>query len=113
MRAFQFIVAGVTTTDVGKKAKTQTTRRNSTAPMLIARPNLPRVHRRGGSGFPTRRRLIRVLIEMMYVPRSAETANEPMALKAAEDPILISDSNAVMMKVRMTALRGIFHPGLT
>jgi hypothetical protein len=36
-----------------------------------------------------------------------------MALKAAVDPMLIKERRQVIMKVIRTALRGIFHPGLT
>lgn len=51
--------------------------------------------------------------EIIYVPSNAETAREPIALKAAVEPILISDRRQVMVKVIRTAFRGIFHPGLT
>lgn len=51
--------------------------------------------------------------EMMYVPRRAETAREPMALKATVEPMLMSERRQVMTKVISTALRGMFHPGLT
>lgn len=51
--------------------------------------------------------------EMIYVPRIALTAKEPMALNATVDPILIRDKRVVIVKVRRTALRGMFQPGLT
>ncbi len=51
--------------------------------------------------------------EMIYVPRIAETAREPMALNATVDPILMRDRRVVMVKVRRTAFKGMFQPGLT
>ena len=36
-----------------------------------------------------------------------------MALNATEEPILIKERRHVIMKVSITALRGIFQPGLT
>lgn len=50
---------------------------------------------------------------MMYVPRMAETAREPIALKATVDPILIRERSVVITNVRRTAFKGMFHPGLT
>jgi len=49
----------------------------------------------------------------MYVARRAETAREPMALKATEEPMLIKDRRVVIKKVTRTAFKGIFQPGLT
>jgi hypothetical protein len=43
----------------------------------------------------------------------ATRAKDPMALKAAVEPILISERRQVMVKVRRTALMGMFQPGLT
>lgn len=51
--------------------------------------------------------------EMIYVPRIALTASEPMALNATVDPMLIKDKRVVIKKVRRTELSGMFQPGLT
>lgn len=47
------------------------------------------------------------------MPSRADTAREPMALKATVEPMLMSDSRQVMANVIITALSGMFHPGLT
>jgi hypothetical protein len=112
MTTFQFMLAAVTGVETGKKIKTQTTRRNATAPRLMGRPKLPRVQRRAGRS-PLRRRRIRQVKEMIYVANSAETAREPMALNATVEPMLMSERRQVMTKVIRTELRGIFQPGLT
>ena len=57
--------------------------------------------------------MMRQVKEIMYVANNAETANEPMALNAAVEPMLIRAKRLVITNVRMTAFRGIFHPGLT
>lgn len=46
MTEFQFIVSSVTSVDIGKKAKTQTTSRNRIAPILTNSPAEPRDYRR-------------------------------------------------------------------
>lgn len=51
--------------------------------------------------------------EIMYVASSALTAREPMALNATCDPMFIRDRRVVIKNVTNTALRGMFHPGLT
>lgn len=43
----------------------------------------------------------------------AEMQRDPMALKATALPMLMSERRAVIKKVRMTALTGMFQPGLT
>ena len=65
MTTFQFIVLGVTGIETGKNTKTQTTSRNNTAPMLTKIPKRPRVQRRGGSGSPRTRRMIRQVKEII------------------------------------------------
>lgn len=42
----------------------------------------------------------------------ATRANEPIALKATVEPMLMRERRQVMVKVRRTALSGIFQPGL-
>lgn len=113
MTTFQFIVLSVTGIATGKNTKTQTTSKNTRAPRLMKMPKRPRDQRLGGSGGPRRRLRIKVMKDIMYVPSRAETAREPIALNATVEPMLISDSRVVMMKVSRTALRGIFQPGLT
>jgi hypothetical protein len=49
----------------------------------------------------------------MYVASKALTAREPMALNATCDPMFIRDKRVVIRNVTNTALRGMFHPGLT
>ncbi len=51
--------------------------------------------------------------EMIYVPRIAETAREPIALNATVEPMLIRDRSVVMVNVMRTEFKGMFHPGLT
>jgi len=51
--------------------------------------------------------------DMMYVPRIAETAREPIALNATVEPMLIRDRSVVMVNVMRTEFRGMFQPGLT
>jgi hypothetical protein len=109
---FQFIVAGVTGIAMGKKQNTHTITSQATAPMLMKMPILPKLHRWCGSG-PRSRRRMKMLIEMMYVPRMATRAKDPMALKATVEPMLMSERRHVMVKVRRTALSGMFQPGLT
>lgn len=113
MTTFQFIVGGVTGIETGKNTKTQTTRRNITAPTLTKMPARPRDQRLDGSGGPRIRRRIRQVKDMMYVPSKAETAREPIALNATVEPMLIKDSRAVIRKVSRTALSGMFQPGWT
>lgn len=103
----------MTGVEIGKKIKTQTMSRNNTAPMLTKTPKRPRFQRRGGSGSPRKRRTMRQVKDIMYVASNAETARDPMALKATVEPILIKDSRQVIVKVIRTALSGIFQPGLT
>jgi len=93
--------------------KTQTTAKNSTAPTLTKIPRRPSDQRRGGSGSPLTRLMIRQVKEIIYVARRALTARDPIALNAAVDPILISERRQVMTKVINTAFKGMFHPGLT
>jgi hypothetical protein len=50
---------------------------------------------------------------MIYVPRMALTARDPIALKATVEPMLIKESRAVIRNVMRTELRGIFQPGWT
>jgi hypothetical protein len=56
---------------------------------------------------------MKMLIEMIYVPRMATRAKDPIALKATVEPMLMSERRHVMVKVRRTALSGMFQPGLT
>ena len=53
------------------------------------------------------------MIEIKYVDMMDTSAAEPMALKATVEPMLIRDKRQVMVKVIMTALRGMFQPGFT
>lgn len=57
--------------------------------------------------------MIRQANEIMYVANRALTAREPMALNATVDPMLIRERRVVIRNVTNTALRGMFHPGLT
>jgi hypothetical protein len=56
---------------------------------------------------------MKTLIEIMYVPRMATRAKDPIALKATVEPMLISERRHVIINVRRTALSGMFQPGLT
>ena len=112
MTTFQFMVAAVTGMETGKKQNTHTITSQATAPMLMKIPMMPKLHRRGGSG-PLSRRRMKMLIEIMYVPRMATRAKDPIALKATVEPILINERRHVMVNVRRTALSGMFQPGLT
>ena len=107
------MVSAVTFLSIGKNTNTQTTRRKATAPTLIGRPARPRDQRRSGSGVLLTRRMMRHTKEMIYVPKIADTAREPMALKATVEPMLIKERRVVIRKVRRTAFRGMFQPGWT
>jgi len=81
--------------------------------MLMARPNLPNDHLRGGRGAPKRRLWIRQPMVMKYEPRIDTPPSELMALRAVEEPRLMHASRELMKNDRHTARSGMFHPGGT
>ena len=80
---------------------------------LTPTPQRPSEKRAGGSGSP-RRRLAKMLpMESMYELRRADMVKDTMALRATLDPRLMRAMTTPKTMDTMTALRGMFHPGLT
>ena len=88
----QFMNAGVTGVASGQNAKNQTGARNMSAAMLMARPNLPSDHRRGGRGGPRSRLQTRQLMVMAYEVRMETPPSELMAFSAVAEPRLMQAS---------------------
>jgi len=109
----QFIVAAVTGVASGQNAKNQTGAKNTSAAMLIASPNLPSDHLRGGSGGPEILRQTRQLMVMKYDERIETPPRELMAFRAVEEPRLMQESNELTTRETPTARSGIFQPGVT
>lgn len=110
----QFIVAAVTGVASGQNAKNQIGARNIRDAMLImAMPNLPSDHRRGGKGGPATRLQTRQLIVMKYDERIETPPRELIALRAVEEPRLMQASKELTTRETQTARSGIFHPGVT
>lgn len=113
MAIFQFIVLASTGVAVGKKQKTKNVERNPSAIALITKPQRPRVKADGGSG--SRRSRFRKMqpIESIYELSNADIVRETIALRATLEPRLIREIATPHAKETTTALRGMFHPGLT
>jgi hypothetical protein len=109
----QFIVAAVTGVASGQNAKNQTGARNKRAAMLMAMPNLPSDHRRGGRGRPETRLQMRQLIVMKYDERIETPPRELIAFSAVEEPRLMQASKELTTRETHTARSGIFQPGVT
>lgn len=114
MAILQFIVSGDNPAFAsGKNVKTYMSKRKHTAPMLMGRPALPRLQRRGGSSMPRARLMATHEIEIVYEVSSAPTLSETMALKATVLPRLMRESRQVMMKETAMAFNGMSQPGRT
>ena len=113
MAMFQFIVVAVTGRLVGKKAKMKKEKRKQSAMTLIAMPHRPSEKRAGGSGSRRRRLANMQPMESMYELSSAVMVRETIALRATLEPRLIRAMAIPKPRDTMTALRGMFHPGLT
>ena len=109
----QFIVAAVTGIASGQNAKNQTGIKNKRAAMLMAMPNLPRDHRRGGRGAPVARLQTRQLIVMKYDERIETPPRELIAFRAVEEPRFMQASRELTTRETQTARSGIFQPGVT
>jgi hypothetical protein len=109
----QFIVVAVTGVASGQNAKNQIGVRNISAAMLMARPNLPNDHRRGGKGGPLSRLQTRQLIVIKYDVRIETPPRELIAFRAVEEPRLMQASKELTTRETQTARSGIFHPGDT
>jgi hypothetical protein len=109
----QFMVLGSTGVAMGKKLQTNSMKRKQRAPILMAIPYRPSVHFRGGSGSPRRRLDKTQPIQSVYEVRRLPPLRVNSAFRAAVDPILMSESRTVTTTEIMTALRGIFQPGVT
>lgn len=109
----QFMVEAVTGWASGQNAKNQIGVRNRSAAMLIARPNFPNDHRRGGKGSPLSRLHIKQLIVMKYEVSRETPPRELIAFKAVDEPILIQASRELTTRETQTARSGIFQPGDT
>ena len=110
---YQFMFSGVTGLARGQKLKKKSGVMNNNAAILIGKPNLPKLQRRGGSGAPYKRRHNRQPIVTKYDARIETPPNELMAFSAVDDPRLIQASSEVMTKEMSTARMGMFQPGET
>ena len=109
-RIFQFISAGVGFLFDGKKGKTNATARKHNATVLTASPARPKLNRDGKSGSPTRRFLKMHEMAKIYEPTVPTWPMEMMTLKAMDDPMMMRLSRVVMVRVVMTAFRGMSQP---
>lgn len=109
----QFIVEALTGVARGQNAKNQRGNRNISEPTLIARPNLPSDHLRGGKGAPLSRLQTRQLMVMKYDVRIATPPRELMAFKAVDEPRLMHAIKELTTTDTLTARRGMFQPGVT
>ena len=80
---------------------------------LMAIPQRPSEKRAGGNGSPRRRLAKMHPMDSKYELRRADMVRDTMALRATLDPRLISAMTTPKMMDTMTALSGMFHPGLT
>jgi len=78
--------------------------------MLIANPNLPSDHLRGGSGAPYSLRQIRVPMTTRYELRIATAPRDEMDRSAVVEPMLMQASAETTTNDTMTARTGMFHP---
>jgi hypothetical protein len=99
----QFIFWGVTGVASGQNAKNQTGTRNKSDTMLMAKPNLPSDHRRGGRGGPATRLQMRQLIVMKYDVRIETPPRELMAFRVVEEPRLMQASKELTTRETQTA----------
>ena len=111
--AHQFIVSGSTVEVSGKKANTNTGNRKHRAPILIAMPNRPSVHLRGGRGCPLIRLRSTHPIVMIYEDIIAPMVRVTMARSAVVEPMLMSDKRMVTTSETITAFNGMFQLGFT
>ena len=106
----QFIVSAVTGLARGQKAKNHRGVSHISAIILIARPNLPRDHRRGGKGGPLSRLEIRQPIVIKYDVKTETLPRELIAFSAVVEPRLMQESNEVITNETPTDRSGRFHP---
>ncbi|GMF71686.1 unnamed protein product [Aspergillus oryzae] len=109
----QFIDSRSTVEVKGKKANTNTGTKKHKAPMLMAIPNRPRLHRRGGRGSPRIRLSSTHPIVITYEDISDPIVKVTIAKRAVVEPMLINDRRTVTIRETITALSGMFHPGVT
>jgi hypothetical protein len=109
----QFIFEAVTGVASGQNTKNQRGVRNISAATLIARPNLPNDHRRGGNGGPLSRLQTRQLIVIKYDVRIETPPRELIAFRAVEEQRLMQASKELTTRETQTARSGIFQPGDT
>lgn len=109
----QFILTALTGVASGQNAKNHTGAKNSTAAILIGKPNLPNDHLRGGKGHPRVLLQMRQLMVMKYELRMETPPRELIALRAVEEPRLMHARRVQMTSDTHTARRGIFQPGVT
>ena len=107
------MVAASTGVASGKNENTKIGSKKQIAPTLTAIPYRPRVQRRLGSGSPRILFARRHPIVIIYEETSDEMVRVIMALSAAVEPMLMSESNIVTTSDTMTAFKGMFHPGVT
>lgn len=71
--------------------------------MLMAKPYLPRDHRRGGRGGPASRLQMRQLMVMKYDVRIDTPPRELMAFRVVEEPRLMQASKELITRETQTA----------
>ena len=74
---------------------------------------LPMLHRVGGSGCPLHRLSRTQLIEMMYEKSRAAVPRDMIALKATDEPMLMSARRDTITKLMQRALSGTVNVGFT
>ena len=107
----QFIPSGVTGIELGNSGKTRTGSNQQRAAIFIAIPAFPSDHSRWGRGSPFRRLSKRQPMEMLYEASKAVRSSARMALRAAVEPMLISERRTQTMRETMIALRGMADLG--
>lgn len=90
----------------GKKLNTKMTIKTRIEIESMTGVNFPMLQRAGGRGWSLHRRRRTQLIEMMYDDRRAAVPRDIMALKATDEPMLISERRDTMIRLRNKALSG-------
>lgn len=107
MMMAQFMLAGSGFGAGGKKRKMNATARKQIAVMLIGIPKAPRLNLDAGNLSPRRSRLASIVqITTIYDVNSPVVPTDRIILNAAVEPISISDSRLVTVRVRYTELVG-------
>lgn len=109
----QFIVSGVTSLVKGKKLNVKTMARNRIDTVSTNGENFPMLQRAGGNGCFFQRLIRTHVMEMMYDVSSAAVPNDMMALKATDEPILMSERRETITRLTQRAFSGTVNLLLT